>query len=169
MGNDRDAPAEGGSDSGANDYNYSGRGGEVDGANAGGVHGASPGEINIWPQRPATRTNAGEFDRANPDKDVANCGDSNAELHDERGLIGHGDLVFDAARLVVELDGWAYHTDPDRFQRDRARQNRIVAAGWRVLRFTWRDLTERPAAVVAAIRAELDRSKRASGSGARRN
>ena len=32
----------------------------------------------------------------------------------------------------------------ERFQRDRQRQNRLIAAGWTVLRFTWRDLIERP-------------------------
>jgi very-short-patch-repair endonuclease len=51
----------------------------------------------------------------------------------------------------VEIDGWAYHTTPDQFRADRQRQNRLVAAGWRVLRFTWHDVTERPADVVATI------------------
>ena len=62
-----------------------------------------------------------------------------------------GDFVFEAERLVIELDGWAFHVTPDQFQHDRHRQNRLVAAGWTVLRFTWRDLTERPAEVIAAI------------------
>jgi very-short-patch-repair endonuclease len=82
---------------------------------------------------------------------------ANQLIFDVHGLIGLGDMVFEAARLVIELDGWAYHTTPDRFQRDRARQNRLVAAGWTVLRFTWRDLTERPAYVIATIRAMLAR------------
>jgi very-short-patch-repair endonuclease len=60
-------------------------------------------------------------------------------------------VVFEEAGVVVEVDGWAYHIDPERFQRDRARQNRLVAAGWTVLRFTWRDLTERSEYVVATI------------------
>jgi very-short-patch-repair endonuclease len=70
-------------------------------------------------------------------------------------LIGIGDIVFQAERLVLELDGWAFHVTPEQFQRDRARQNRLVAAGWTVLRFTWRDLTERPEYVVATIEAML--------------
>jgi very-short-patch-repair endonuclease len=82
---------------------------------------------------------------------------ANAEIRDGRGVIGFGDLVFPAARLVVELDGWAHHSDPVRFQHDRTRQNRLVAAGWTVLRFTWRDLVERPADVVAEIGAALGR------------
>jgi very-short-patch-repair endonuclease len=81
----------------------------------------------------------------------------NAEIHDDVGLVGRGDLVFRAARLVVELDGWAFHSDPDRFQHDRTRQNRLVRAGWTVLRFTWRDLADRPDAVVAEVSATLAR------------
>jgi len=73
------------------------------------------------------------------------------------GLIGIGDIVFEILKLVVEVDGWAFHTTPDRFHRDRERQNRLVAAGWTVLRFTWRDLVERPEYVLATIRTMLDR------------
>jgi hypothetical protein len=48
--------------------------------------------------------------------------------------------------------GWAYHHDVDRFRRDRQRQNSLVALGWTVLRFTWADLTQRPAYVLATVR-----------------
>jgi very-short-patch-repair endonuclease len=78
--------------------------------------------------------------------------EANVDIRDDEGLIGVGDLVFREARLVVEVDGLAYHVTPERFQRDRQRQNRLVAAGWTVLRFTWRDLTERPGYVVASVR-----------------
>lgn len=85
----------------------------------------------------------------------------NAPIHDNHGaLIGVGDLVFEAERLVIEIDGQAYHSTPDRFERDRDRQNRLVSAGWTVLRFTWRDLTQRPEYVVATIRDMLARSCR---------
>jgi very-short-patch-repair endonuclease len=63
--------------------------------------------------------------------------------------------VFPDARVVVELDGWAYHVTRDRFHHDRERQNRLIGAGWIVLRFTWRDLSERPGYVTATIRAVL--------------
>lgn len=62
------------------------------------------------------------------------------------------DVAFPRRRLVIEVDGWAYHSDVDRFRRDRHRQNTLVALGWTVLRFTWADLTERPGYVLAAIR-----------------
>ena len=62
------------------------------------------------------------------------------------------DLAFPAQRLAVEIDGRAFHSDAKSFQRDRHRQNDLVAAGWTVLRFTWSDLVDRPKYVVNAIR-----------------
>lgn len=62
------------------------------------------------------------------------------------------DLAFPDSMVAVEVDGWAWHVDVERFARDRWRQNRLVAAGWTVLRFTWHDLTGRPEEVVAEIR-----------------
>ena len=76
---------------------------------------------------------------------------ANVEIRDGTGLIGVADVAFPEARLVVEVDGLAYHVTPDRFQHDRHRQNRLIAAGWTVLRFTWRDLTQRPGYVVGTI------------------
>ena len=70
-------------------------------------------------------------------------------------FLGRTDVAFPDARLAIEVDGWAYHSQPERFQRDRSRQNSLVAAGWTVLRFTWRDLTERPDHVIALIKAAL--------------
>jgi very-short-patch-repair endonuclease len=84
---------------------------------------------------------------------------ANIEIRDDQGLIGLGDIVFDAARLVVELDGRAHHVTPEQFQHDRQRQNRLVAAGWTVLRFTWQDLARRPDHVVATIRALLSQTR----------
>lgn len=76
-------------------------------------------------------------------------------VSDRLGVIGVVDLLFEAARLVVEVDGYRAHSDRAAFQRDRERQNRLSNAGYRVLRFTWHDLTERPDRVLAQIRAAL--------------
>jgi len=70
-------------------------------------------------------------------------------------LIAVVDVAFPQRRLAIEIDGWAFHHRPDRFQRDRTRQNSLVMLGWTVLRFTWADLVERPGYVLAAIRAQL--------------
>jgi very-short-patch-repair endonuclease len=65
------------------------------------------------------------------------------------------DVAIEDLRIAIEVDGWAFHSDVDRFQRDRTRQNELVALGWTVLRFTWTDLNDRPDYVVAAIRAAI--------------
>lgn len=68
------------------------------------------------------------------------------------------DIAFPDARLAVEIDGWAWHHDPDRFQRDRTRQNQLSLAGWQVLRFTWADLQD-PADFVRQIARALGRQE----------
>jgi very-short-patch-repair endonuclease len=83
---------------------------------------------------------------------------ANVAVRDEDGLIGVVDVLFASARLVIELDGRAFHSDPEGFQHDRTRQNRLVRAGYTVLRFTWEDVTTRPADVVAQIAAHLAHS-----------
>jgi very-short-patch-repair endonuclease len=65
------------------------------------------------------------------------------------------DVAFVAARLALEIDGWAHHHDVDRFQADRRRQNLLVGSGWRVLRFTYADLTTRPDDVLRQVREAL--------------
>ncbi|WP_157749349.1 DUF559 domain-containing protein [Jatrophihabitans sp. GAS493] len=66
--------------------------------------------------------------------------------------IGIVDVALLSSQVAIEMDGMAYHVDVDRFRNDRRRQNDLIATGWRVLRFTWADLTERPEYVVATIR-----------------
>jgi very-short-patch-repair endonuclease len=68
------------------------------------------------------------------------------------------DVAFPRARLALEVDGRAFHSDGQSFQRDRRRQNDLVAAGWTVLRFTWSDLTERPHEVIARVVAALQQA-----------
>lgn len=75
------------------------------------------------------------------------------------GSLIRPDVAFLAEGIAVEVDGWAWHHTPDRFQRDRSRQNALVGAGWIVLRFTWFDLTSRPDEVIEQIEAAV-RSRR---------
>lgn len=68
-----------------------------------------------------------------------------------------GDVVFEEIRLLVEIDGFAFHTDHLRYQDDRLRQNEFVVAGWTVLRFTWWTLTQEPERAIRDIRAAIAR------------
>ena len=79
----------------------------------------------------------------------------NVVVHDDLGSIGEVDILFETAKLVVEIDGRDVHSQPEVFQRDRAKQNRLMRAGYTVLRFTWDDLTQRPDTVIATIRSLL--------------
>jgi very-short-patch-repair endonuclease len=53
------------------------------------------------------------------------------------------------------VDGYAYHRSPSAFEDDRERDVVLVLAGWQVLRFTWTQLTRRPAWVMGAVRRRL--------------
>jgi very-short-patch-repair endonuclease len=61
------------------------------------------------------------------------------------------DFAWRDARVVVEVDGYAYHRAPSAFERDRERDVMLAVAGWQVLRFTWTQLTEQQAWVARAI------------------
>ena len=65
------------------------------------------------------------------------------------------DVAFPAPMIVIEVDGWAFHSDQDVFQSDRKRQNYIALKGWQVLRFTWLDLVEYPQRVITVIRSAI--------------
>ena len=61
-------------------------------------------------------------------------------------VAGHEvDMLWRRQRLIVELDGRAYHDDDDAFERDRERDAALQAAGHRVVRVTWPRLTGAPA------------------------
>lgn len=65
------------------------------------------------------------------------------------------DLLWTAARLVVEVDGFAYHGSRAAFEADRLRDAALAASGFRVMRVTWRQLENEPEAVIARIAAAL--------------
>jgi hypothetical protein len=69
--------------------------------------------------------------------------------------IGRVDFAWPSARLVVEVDGFAFHADRTAYRDDRRRGNALVLAGWRVLRFSWEDVVLHPAEVVSAVRDAL--------------
>jgi very-short-patch-repair endonuclease len=70
------------------------------------------------------------------------------------------DFLWPMERLVVEVDGYAWHSSRNRFEGDRARDATITAAGFTVLRTTWRQITEEPFTVVARIALQLGRLRR---------
>lgn len=66
------------------------------------------------------------------------------------------DALWPAERLVVELDGYAFHSGRRPFQRDREKANALVERGYRVLRFTHRHVTHESADVAARLKRLLN-------------
>jgi very-short-patch-repair endonuclease len=52
------------------------------------------------------------------------------------------DFLWPAQRVIVEVDGLAFHSSARALVADRRRDADLVAAGYRVVRFTWHDLTQ---------------------------
>jgi very-short-patch-repair endonuclease len=62
------------------------------------------------------------------------------------------DFAWPDRRLIVELDSWEFHRTRHAFEDDRRTDRRLKAAGWTVIRITWRDLDE-PDALEAELSA----------------
>jgi very-short-patch-repair endonuclease len=62
------------------------------------------------------------------------------------------DCVWPDQRVVVELDGHAAHSTTAAFERDRARDRIVNAAGWRTVRVTWRQLHMEPEALALDLK-----------------
>lgn len=56
--------------------------------------------------------------------------------------------------MLIEYDG-SVHRDREQFDRDLRRQNRLVDAGFTVLRYTGADVYRRPASIAAQVRRAL--------------
>lgn len=82
-------------------------------------------------------------------------GESGLEMRVLRAIVAHGlpepvqqhkvrisgrnyriDLAYPEYGIAIEVDGWEHHSSRSAFDGDRARENDLVVAGYRVLRFT---------------------------------
>lgn len=61
------------------------------------------------------------------------------------------DFLWREQRLVLEMDGWQWHSSRSAFERDRRKTAKLTAAGLRVTRATWRQARHNPIAFVATI------------------
>lgn len=66
------------------------------------------------------------------------------------------DFLWRAQRVIAETDGHRDHGTRAAFERDRARDARLAVAGYRVVRFTYRQVERGPAAVATTLRALLE-------------
>ncbi|GMU78877.1 MAG: hypothetical protein AMXMBFR46_16700 [Acidimicrobiia bacterium] len=82
------------------------------------------------------------------------------DLGDRDRWLGRVELVYGDDRLLIEADSRLHHSSFLDQQADRARDNGFMAAGYRVLRFTWDDVVTRPGWVAETVR----RARHACGS-----
>ena len=62
------------------------------------------------------------------------------------------DFLWPDRGLIVEVDGFRHHGHREAFERDRAKDARLQSQGYRVLRFTHRQLTEDRTPVIETLR-----------------
>jgi very-short-patch-repair endonuclease len=73
------------------------------------------------------------------------------------------DMVWRPQRLIAELDGRRFHAHPRAFEADRKRDAYLVAAGYRVVRVTWRRLVGEPEREAGLFRELLGQGRPSTG------
>lgn len=66
------------------------------------------------------------------------------------------DMFFEAQGVVLEVDGYAWHSGVDSFEDDRMRSNSLTLANLRVLHWTWQALQERPEELIGELSVALN-------------
>ena len=61
------------------------------------------------------------------------------------------DFAWRDERIVVEVDGFAFHSSRSRFESDRRRDAKLAAEGFLVMRVTWRQLAHEPEATLVRL------------------
>lgn len=69
------------------------------------------------------------------------------------------DALWADERVIVEVDGFAFHRSRQAFERDRRKAGVLEASGFRVLRVSWRQIVEAPETVVASVATALARGR----------
>jgi very-short-patch-repair endonuclease len=72
-----------------------------------------------------------------------------------RGRFFEADALWEAQRVIVELDSRGVHGTKKRFESDRQRDRILLAEGWRTMHVTWRQLRDEPEAIAADLRLAL--------------
>ena len=67
------------------------------------------------------------------------------------------DFLWNRGKLIVEVDGYAYHRSKERFEKDRDRDYKLFMEGYAVLRFTASAVIDNPAEVVSKIKAAVQK------------
>lgn len=61
------------------------------------------------------------------------------------------DFLWRSEGIIVEVDGFAFHSSQTRFESDRRRDRDLAAAGYQVIRVTWRQIVDEPEQTMVRI------------------
>ena len=67
------------------------------------------------------------------------------------GRVRRIDFLYRAQRVIIEAEGYAWHSDVISFEKDRQRRNSLTAAGYVVLQWTWTALQDRPEELIREL------------------
>lgn len=73
-------------------------------------------------------------------------------FHDESGLIGYVDLLWENLGVIGEADGLGKYQTREDLIAEKRREDRLRALGWIVVRWTWDEIFRNPRAVAERIR-----------------
>jgi predicted transcriptional regulator of viral defense system len=82
------------------------------------------------------------------------------------GLRLRPDFLWRDARLIIETDSRKFHGTASAFELDRQREQRFFAAGWQVVRCTWRQVEHDPKSLIPLLRAGFARVQYPATAGA---
>ncbi len=68
------------------------------------------------------------------------------------------DFVWRERRLIVETDGYKYHSGREAFEDDRDRDLKLKALGFEVVRLSYRQVVDEPTRVADLLTAILNRT-----------
>lgn len=74
------------------------------------------------------------------------------EVFKDGKFVGRVDFLWKRFRTIAEVDGAMKYEDPSRAIAQLRRDARLRAAGYEVVHFTWKEITEQPGQVAASIR-----------------
>jgi hypothetical protein len=80
----------------------------------------------------------------------------------DRGFIGRVDFYWKRYRTIAEVDGALKYAEPDRARKQLWRDKALRRAGYEVVHFDWREITQQPGQVANSIREAFRRGAQAA-------
>lgn len=73
-------------------------------------------------------------------------------------FVARVDFAWPEQKVILEMDGYKYHSGHQQWEKDRARRNELTLMGWQVLHGTWRDAHGDPRQLLSRVATALSHS-----------